>query len=98
MLGSFKESDERKYLSEQENPEEEVNVCVSITLHKNFKVKVSDYRIVDEWVDEDGNYNVEKDFSTCNLYGATYDNIATDAEIFKSAGWSEDDREIILDK
>lgn len=98
MLGSFKETDERKYLSEQENPEEEVNVCVSITLHKNFKVKVKDYRIVDEWVDEDGNYNVEKDFSECNLYDSTYDQFSEDIKNLESNGWCSDETEIILDK
>lgn len=53
-----------------DNPEREIEVLVSVTLSKTFKVKVSDYTITDSGKDEDGNYFEDIDYSECDLKGA----------------------------
>lgn len=50
----------------EELPEEEIEVTVSLTLSKTFKVKVEDYSIE---TDEKG-YKIGLDFSECDLQGA----------------------------
>ena len=56
--------------NQEENPEREIEVTVSVTLSKTIKVKVSDYDIIDSGKDEDGNYFEEVDYSNCDLKGA----------------------------
>lgn len=52
--------------NQEDNPEEEIEVTVSLTLSKNVKIKVTDYI-----KDEDGNI----DYSDCNLREAVVDQI-----------------------
>lgn len=56
--------------NQEENPEREIEVTVSVTLSKTIKVKVSDYDIINSGKDEDGNYFEEVDYSNCDLKGA----------------------------
>jgi hypothetical protein len=80
--------------NETENPEIEVTVCVSVTYHKSFQIKVKDYEIIDEYADEDGEYRCERDFTNCNLYKAVEDQIG---ECIPDETWTQDEKEIILD-
>lgn len=52
----------------------ELEVMVSITMHKSFKIKVYDYDI-ERAKDEDGNYYESIDFSSCNLKEATLNQV-----------------------
>lgn len=88
------ENDPRAPYNEKENPEIEIKVCVSITLHKSFKIKVKDYNILAEGKDEDGDYFCDRDFSSCNLYEAARNqlDLSTPSE---ANGWTEDEFEVI---
>lgn len=81
-------NDSRAPYNEEENPEVEIEVTVSITLSKTVTVKVTDYDIVDEWVDEDGNYSCERDFSETNLLAAVEEQIILpqDASLYVDVG------------
>ena len=87
--------DPRAPYNETENPEVEVTVCVSVTYHKTFKLKVKDYEILDEFVNEDGQYVCTRDFSNCDLYDA-FDRQIGPPKIDSS--WTEDEFEVILDE
>lgn len=87
-------NDSRAPYNEIENPEVEVEVCVSITMHKTFKVKVKDYTIIDEYLDEDRQYCCERDFSPCDLYGA-FHNQHGEPKIDNT--WTEDEFEVVLE-
>lgn len=76
--------------------EEEVEVCVSVTYHKTFKIKVTDYTIIEEGRDEDGDYYKDVDFSSCDLYKAVHEQIDL-SNISENSGWTEDEFEVILD-
>ena len=93
-----------------DNPEKEIEVLVSITLSKTFKVKVSDYDITDSGKDEDGEYFEDIDYSNCDLKGAVeeqiilpqnaWDYIAQESKketqaIFDLKGWNVDEMEVI---
>lgn len=91
-----------------DNPEREVEVLVSITLSKTFKVKVSDYTITDSGKDEDGNYFEDIDYSECDLKSAVESQIVLPHEAYKYIissgnksvkeelkGWDVDDFEVI---
>lgn len=93
-----------------DNPEREIEVLVSVTLSKTFKVKVSDYTITDSGKDEDGDYFEDIDYSECDLKGAVeeqvvlphkaWDYIAPKSKketnaIFDLKGWTVDDFEVI---
>ena len=58
-----------------ENPPVEINVLVNLSLSKVVKVKVSDYDIIDEYVDEDGMYCCDMDFSDTNLLAAVEEQV-----------------------
>ncbi len=59
--------------NEVDLPEREVDVTVSVTLSKSFKVAVSDYT-VERTYDEDGYYE-DEDYSECDLYKAASEQI-----------------------
>jgi len=80
---------------EIENPEVEVTVCVSKTYHKTYTVKVKDYQIIDEYEDEDGEYQCEIDFSDCNLQEALERQYGI---VHPDKTWTEDEQEVILDR
>lgn len=61
--------------NQEENPEREIEVTVSVTLSKTIKVKVSDYDIIDSGKDEDGEYFEEVDYSNCDLKSAVEEQI-----------------------
>ena len=93
-----------------DNPEKEIEVLVSITLSKTFKVKVSDYDITDSGKDEDGEYFEDIDYSNCDLKGAVEEQIILPQNawgyiapkskkevqaIFDLKGWNVDEMEVI---
>lgn len=91
-----------------DNPEREIEVLVSITLSKAFKVKVSDYTITDSGKDEDGDYFEDIDYSECDLKSAVESKIVLPHEAYKYItssgnksvkeelkGWDVDDFEVI---
>lgn len=93
-----------------DSPEREVEVLVSITLSKTFKVKVSDYTITDSGKDEDDNYFEDIDYSECDLKSAVESQIVLPHEAYKyvtSSGnksvkeelkdWNVDDFEVLPD-
>jgi hypothetical protein len=61
--------------NQEENPEREIEVTVSVTLSKTIKVKVSDYDIINSGKDEDGEYFEEVDYSNCDLKSAVEEQI-----------------------
>lgn len=96
--------------NQEENPEREIEVTVSVTLSKTIKVKVSDYDIINSGKDEDGEYFEEVDYSNCDLKSAVegqivlpqkaWDYIAPKTNedvkaIFDLKGWNVDDFEVI---
>lgn len=97
MIGTYNKIDEERYLSGNENSPREVNVCVSITMHKSIKICVDDYSIIDEYKDEDGNYNIDIDYSTCNLNTPAYEVLHKEIEEMQNNGWDEDEFETILE-
>lgn len=94
--------DPRAPYNEKTLPEKEVEVLVSITLSKSFKIKVSDYNVIDG----------ELDFSNTNLKEAVEEQIVLPNEAHKLVvpfypsdavakhnleGWNVDEFEVILD-
>ena len=98
--------------NQEELPEREIEVTVSVTLSKTVKIKVSDYTITDSGKDEDGEYFEDVDYSDCALKGAVeeqitlpqnaWDYIAPKSKkevqaIFDLKGWNVDDMEVVLE-
>lgn len=61
--------------NQEELPEREIEVTVSVTLSKTVKIKVSDYTIIDSGKDKDGYYFEDVDYSDCDLKGAVEEQI-----------------------
>lgn len=61
--------------NQEELPEREIEVTVSVTLSKTVKIKVSDYTITDSGKDEDGDYFEDVDYSDCDLKSAVENQI-----------------------
>ena len=61
--------------NQEELPEREIEVTISVTLSKTVKIKVSDYTITDSGKDEDGDYFEDVDYSDCDLNGAVEEQI-----------------------
>ena len=76
--------------NEEENPEEEIEVCVSITLSKIVKVKVRDYETIN--VVEDNIVFTDRDYSTCDLKSAVMEQINLPGD----NTWDVDDFEVTL--
>lgn len=104
-------NDPRAPYNQKENPEVEISVTVSVTLSKTVKVKVSDYEVLAEGKDEDGDYFVDRDFSNTDLVSAVEEQIVLpqDASLYidigtnqKAAndlsGWNVDEMECIYDE
>lgn len=89
------EHDPRAPYNEVDTPEKEIEVCISVTLSKTVKVKVSDYTIVDSGKDEDGEYFEDIDYSDCDLKTAVKEQITLPQDTCK--GWDVDDFEVILE-
>lgn len=89
-------SEEARYLSGEENPEEMVDVTVTVCFHKTVQIPVTDYRIVDEGIDEDGIYFRESDYSNCDLSPAI-ETVWDELKYMKEKGWEEDECETTLD-
>lgn len=96
--------------NEEDNPTKDIIVTVSITLSKTLPIKVSDYKIVDSGIDEDGNSFQDIDYSDCDLKGAVeeqiilphkaWDYIASKSkrevqDILNLKDWDVDDFEVI---
>ena len=96
--------------NQEELPEREIEVTVSVTLSKTVKIKVSDYTITDSGKDEDGNYFEDVDYSDYDLKGAVEEQITLPQKawdyivpkskrevnaIFDLKGWNVDDFEVI---
>lgn len=99
--------------NEDYKKEKVIEVCVSVTLSKTVKIKVSDYIVTDYGKDEDDNYFEDVDYSDCNLKKAVeeqivlpqnaWDYIAPKSKkevqaIFDLKGWSIDEMEVILEE
>ena len=89
------EHDPRAPYNEVDPPEKEIEVCISVTLSKTVKVKVSDYTIVDSGKDEDGEYFEDIDYSDCDLKTAVKEQIKLPQDTCK--GWNVDDFEVMLE-
>lgn len=97
--------------NEEDKKSKEIEVCVSVTLSKTVKIKVSDYTVIDSGVDEDGNTFEDIDISSCDLKSAvknqvylpqdieyvlrSFDVAATEAMAEKYEGWNVDDFEVV---
>ena len=76
--------------------EREIEVTVTVALHKTFNIKVSDYTIIDEGKDEDGEFFQDVDYSTCDLVSAVEDQVDL-SNVSKYNGWTEDEFEVTID-
>lgn len=95
--------------NQEELPEREIEVTVSVTLSKTVKIKVSDYEIADSGKDEDGEYFEDVDYSNCDLKSAVKEQITLpqdgylyvrgdheDCKLIEDlAGWNVDEMEVI---
>ena len=72
-----------------------VDVCVSITMHKNVKVCISDYDETNYGLNEDGDIDIERKFNPMTLANAVKEQIELPQE--KVKGWSVDEFEVIED-
>lgn len=92
--------------NKKESSEKEIEVLVSLTISKTFRIKVRDYTVEDSGRDEDGDYFENIDYSDCNLRKAVEEQIllphntykrdildAKDKEDLKE--WCVDDFEVI---
>lgn len=68
--------------NQEENPEKEIEVFVSITLSKPIKIKVKDYKVLEKGKDENSEYFEDIDFSTCNLKEAIKEQITLPQEAY----------------
>lgn len=96
--------------NQEDNPEREIEVLVSITMSKTVKVKVSDYHIINSGKDEDGDYFEDIDYSECDLKGAVESQIVLPHKAYQHVlntvsdrvkkdleGYHVDDFEVILE-
>lgn len=99
--------------NEDYKKELEVEVCISVTLSKTVKIKVSDYTVIDSGVDEDGNTFEDIDISSCDLKSAVnnqvylpqdieyvlrnFDVAEAEAMAEKYEGWNIDDFEVVYE-
>ena len=88
---------------------EEIDVLVSITLSKNITIKVTDYEVLDEGIDEEGAVYKNIDFGNCDLKEAVLKQICLPQNAYKYTlkgtpvynqlkDWTIDDFEVIPDK
>lgn len=93
--------------NQEELPEREIEVTVSITLSKTVKIKVSDYTITGSGKDEDGEYFEDVDYSDCNLKRAVEEQITLPQNAYNKVmnrqayndlkGWNVDELEVVLE-
>lgn len=97
--------------NQEELPEKEIEVTVSVTLSKTIKIKVSDYEITDSGKDEDGQYYEDIDYSNCDLKKAVEEQVTLPQNAYKYvrgdhesakliddlSNWNIDDMEVILE-
>ena len=93
--------------NQEELPEREIEVTVSVTLSKTVKIKVSDYTITDSGKDEDGEYFEDVDYSDCNLKKAVKEQITLPQNAYNKVmnrqayndlkGWNVDELEVVLE-
>lgn len=96
--------------NQEDLPEKEIEVTISMTLSKTVKIKVKDYSIISD-MDEDGPYE-DIDYSCCNLKEAVKDQIALPCFAYRYIkpktkedvinylelkNWNIDDFEVILE-
>lgn len=67
--------DSRAPWKESKYEDREIEVTISLVLSKTVKVKVSDYTIKDEGINEDGSYYCNYDYSECDLKKAVSNQI-----------------------
>lgn len=77
------------------NKSKEVEVTVSVTLSKTVKVKINDYDIISQGVDEDGNFFENIDYSNCNITNAVEEQVLLPQYYMKD--WNVDDFECIIE-
>lgn len=65
------EYDPRAPWNQEEHPDQEIEVTISVTLSKTVKISVNDYIVTEK--DEDGNPAI--DYSMCNLKSAVDEQI-----------------------
>ena len=58
-----------------ENDERDVEVDVTLTLHKTVIIKVDDYEVTDSGKDEDGEYYEDIDYSNCDLVSSVKEQV-----------------------
>ena len=88
--------EEAKYLAGNSQPETEIEVTVTVCFSKTIKIKVDDYRIVDEGVDEDKCYFREDDYSCCDIYTPAKEEVYCDVKSMEEKGWDTDEFEVTL--
>ena len=93
--------------NQEDNPEKEVEVTVSITLSKTVKIKVSDYTVLDSDKDENGEYFENIDYSDCDLRSEVERQIILPQNAYKLIktkaredleGWDVDDFEAFVEE
>lgn len=77
------------------NKPKEVEVTVSVTLSKTVKIKVNDYDVINQGIDEDGNFFENIDYSNCNITNAVEEQVLLPQYYMKD--WNVDDFECIIE-
>lgn len=88
--------DPRAPYNQEENPEVELEVCISVTYHRTSKIKVKDYKILEEGKGESGEYYCYRDFTNCDLVSAVENQVDL-SNISERNGWTQDELEVIVE-
>lgn len=83
--------------NQEENPDKEIEVTVSIVMSKTVKITVNDYNIDNRGIDEDDFYYEEINYSNCDLKEAVLSQIAVPQNTEEFKDWNIDDFEVIID-
>lgn len=79
-----------------DNPEKKIKVTISMTLSKTVEVSVTDYDVVANDIDDEGEPFEDIDYSNCDLKSAVKDQITLPNEVID--GWDIDDFECIMEE
>lgn len=85
---------ERAPWNQEQQPDRELDVTISLGISKTFKVMVNDYDVIRE-SDEDG-FICSYDYSNCDIFKAVDEQV--DLSNFEEEGWEIDYQEVATDK
>lgn len=84
--------------NETENPEEEIEVTISITLSKTVKIKVTDYTKEVEWNEEENAKREVLNFDDCNFKEAVEEQLWTPEDLERILTYLPDNKSYAVHK